>query len=172
MFQTTLNIAYIMIGGNLGNRLHNLEEAKKGITMCLGSLKTISSIYQTAAWGFSDQPDFLNQALIVETPYSAPECLERILDIENSMGRIRTVKNAPRLIDIDLLFYNNLLLNIPGLIIPHPEIQNRLFVLKPLNEIDPFYIHPLLNKTIKSLLAECKDELEVSIINNDLRDNQ
>lgn len=164
MTENIFNTVYLLIGANIGDRMRNLQQSKKLIGQHLGRIIINSSIYQTAAWGNNDQPDFLNQVLIVNTLLSAEECLQNILAIENMMGRIRTEKNAPRIIDIDILFYNNIILNIPGLIIPHPEIQNRRFVLMPLNEISSSFIHPVLNKTIKSVLTACKDQLEVRMI--------
>ena len=164
MTETILNTLYLLIGGNLGNRLENLASAKKQIGKYIGKIAVNSSIYQTAAWGNTDQPDFLNQVLIIKTSLPAEECIKKIILIENKLGRKRTEKNAPRIIDIDILFYNDIILDIPGLIIPHPEIQNRRFVLVPLNEISSLFIHPLLNKPIESLLSACQDQLEVNII--------
>jgi 2-amino-4-hydroxy-6-hydroxymethyldihydropteridine diphosphokinase len=97
----------------------------------------------------------------VATPLDAAETLEIILSIEKNMGRIRTIKNAPRIIDIDILFFNNEIINQSDLIVPHPEIQNRRFVLTPLYEIAPQMIHPVLNKTIEQLLSQCPDQLAV-----------
>ena len=164
MSNTNLKSVCLLIGGNLGNRLENLTKSKRFIEQYLGFIQVNSSIYETAAWGFAGQPDFLNQVIIVNTLLSPIQCLEQILLIENRLGRIRTQKNAPRIIDIDILFYDDVVLNIPGLIIPHPEIQNRRFVLTPLNEISSSFEHPVLQKTIQSLLAACMDKLDVKRI--------
>ena len=112
----------------------------------------------------NSQPDFLNQVIEVATSLDATETLQRILSIEKSMGRIRTEKNAPRVIDIDILFFNNEIITRSDLTVPHPEIQNRRFVLTPLYEIAPQMIHPLLNKSIEQLLLMCPDPLAVKKI--------
>ena len=153
-----------MIGGNVGHRLQHLETARKEISQHLGSISNTSAIYETEAWGINDQSDFLNQALIIETSLSPIECLHKIFSIENKMGRVRTIKNAPRIIDIDILFYNQLILNTAELTIPHPEIQNRRFVLIPLDEISPEFNHPQFNKTIHALLLACTDPLQANMI--------
>ena len=123
-----------------------------------------SGIYQTAAWGKTDQPDFLNQVIEVETNFSAQKTMDAILDIESNMGRVRTEKNAPRVIDIDILFFNKELHDEPGLTIPHPALAQRRFVLIPLNELAPDFLHPLFHKTIQQLLIECTDTLNVKKI--------
>ncbi|MDQ6757403.1 MAG: 2-amino-4-hydroxy-6-hydroxymethyldihydropteridine diphosphokinase [Bacteroidota bacterium] len=158
-----MNSTCLLIGGNLGNRIENLNTAKAFIKKNIGKIKTASSIYEAAAWGITEQPDFLNQVLFVETEFSADQIMKKILSIENKMGRIRTEKNAPRIVDIDILFFNNDIINEKGLIIPHPEIQNRKFVLIPLAELSPDLFHPVIKKTVSKLLAECKDELDVKL---------
>ncbi|MEO7536374.1 MAG: 2-amino-4-hydroxy-6-hydroxymethyldihydropteridine diphosphokinase, partial [Ferruginibacter sp.] len=120
-----------------------------------------SGIYRTAAWGNTDQPDFLNQVIIADTKLNASETLQQILSIEKLMGRIRTTRNAPRTIDIDILFFNKEIISEKNLTVPHPEIPNRRFVLVPLNELSPDLRHPVLNKSIHVLLAECADPLNV-----------
>lgn len=156
-----MNLAYLLIGGNLGDRIKNLDFAKIWIEKNIGDVINNSSIYETAAWGITEQPDFLNQVLLVETKLSAQEVLHKILSIENKMGRIRTQKNASRIIDIDILFFNDEVIDEPGLTIPHPEIQNRKFALIPMAEIAPDIVHPLLGQSIKNLLSTSKDKLEV-----------
>ena len=156
-----MNSAYLLIGGNLGNRAHNLEIARKLIAAGVGKIKIASSVYETASWGITGQPHFLNQVLKIETKLSARELMDTILSIENRMGRIRTEKNAARIIDIDILFFNDDIINTPGLVIPHPEIQNRKFVLIPMNEIASSKVHPVLHQTIKNLLSTSPDTLEV-----------
>lgn len=143
----------------------NLQRAKEQITFEIGLIVKESSIYETEAWGKKDQPSFLNQVVIVKTPSNAPEIMETILQIEQDMGRRRMSKYDPRIIDIDILFYNNDQILTDRLIVPHPEIQNRKFVLIPLNEIAPDYIHPVFNKTIRQLLKECTDPLQVNKFN-------
>ena len=154
--------AYLMIGGNLGDRKENLQQAIILIRKSCGPLIKISSLYETAAWGLVDQPSFLNQALEISTSLSAIELLSSILSIEKDMGRTRTEKLGPRLIDIDILFFNDEVHDLPHLKIPHPELQNRRFVLTPLAEIAAQLQHPVLKKNIAQLLEECPDNLEVN----------
>ena len=159
-----MNKAYLLTGGNEGDRYLNMQQARTNIEHICGQLLQVSSIYETVPWGKRDQPDFLNQVLHIGTILSPEELLRAILSIEEKGGRKRTVKNAPRTIDIDILFYNHLVLEKPGLSIPHPRIADRRFVLKPLDEISPEFVHPVLGKTIHQLLLECKDELGVKKI--------
>lgn len=156
-----MNSAYLLIGGNLGNRIENLTKAISAIEKDIGKIIKVSTIYQTASWGITDQPDFLNQVLLVTTKFSAAETMQIILSVENKMGRIRTLKNASRIIDIDILFFNDEIINSRLLTIPHPEIQNRKFVLIPLNEIAPQLLHPVFKQSIQNLLSTSKDKLEV-----------
>ena len=156
-----MNKIYLLLGSNIGNTAQQLIKAKKNIEKKIGGIIRQSSIYQTAAWGKTDQPDFLNQVIIAETKLSAQESMQAILSIEKEMGRIRTIKNAPRIIDIDILFFNKEIINQTNLIIPHPEIQNRRFVLVPLNELSPNLKHPILQKNIHQLLKICPDKLDV-----------
>jgi 2-amino-4-hydroxy-6-hydroxymethyldihydropteridine diphosphokinase len=157
----SMNISYLLIGGNQGDRLARLALARDLITNAGGQILIASALYETAAWGKREQPDFLNQALEVGTSGDARAWLLTLLDIEERMGRRRAEKYGSRVIDIDILFFNNSIIREPGLSIPHPEIQHRRFALTPLEEIAPFLIHPVLNKTIRQLLAECTDPLAV-----------
>jgi 2-amino-4-hydroxy-6-hydroxymethyldihydropteridine diphosphokinase len=156
-----MNITYLLIGGNLGVREKILARSRSFIKEDIGNIRKASSIYETAAWGITEQPDFLNQVIEVETKLSAQEVLNNILAIEIKMGRVRTRKNASRIIDIDILFFNNDIIHEPGLTVPHPEIQNRKFALVPMAEIAPGMLHPLFNRTIKELLSTSGDTLEV-----------
>lgn len=157
-----MNHAYLITGGNIGNRQEQLAFAAKLIEERCGVIIDRSSIYETAAWGKTDQASFLNQAIVVETSLNAKDLLSEILYIENLMGRDRLEKFGPRTIDIDIIFFNHQIINQPGLIVPHPEMANRRFVLAPLNEVIPAYIHPQYYKTVTELLNECKDELPVN----------
>ena len=159
-----MNKTYLLTGGNEGDRYLNLQQARANIELICGQLLLISSLYETAAWGKTDQADFLNQVLLVNTVLSPRSLLDAIFSIEEKGGRKRTIKNAPRTIDIDILFYNGLVLEESGLTIPHPRIADRRFVLEPLNEISPQFVHPVFGKTIHELLLECKDELAVKKI--------
>ena len=156
-----MNTAYILTGGNLGNRQQNLQKALLLLSEQAGRIISISSLYETAAWGNKDQPSFLNQAIALETHLPADVLLVTILSIEQEMGRRRFEKMGPRTIDIDILFYNNLVIESNQLVIPHPQLHKRKFVLLPLNEIAGSYIHPVFNKTVSSLLHECDDPLTV-----------
>ncbi len=165
-YTLNMNQAYLLIGGNMGNRARNLERARVFLCDEAGNIFSQSSIYETAAWGKTDQPSFLNQALALETQLSARVLLKTILGIESRMGRFRQEKNGPRVIDIDIAFYNDDIIAETGLYVPHPEIQNRRFALVPLAELDPQKIHPVLKKSVQQLLTECKDPLPVKRLEN------
>jgi 2-amino-4-hydroxy-6-hydroxymethyldihydropteridine diphosphokinase len=147
------------MGGNMGDRLANLENARAAIQEQVGNILSYSSIYETAAWGMEDQAAFLNQALMINTPFDASELLENLLKIEKAMGRIRNQPLGPRTIDLDIIFFNDQILDTENLTIPHPHMQKRNFVLTPLNEIAPDYIHPIFKKSINQLLIDCTDKL-------------
>jgi 2-amino-4-hydroxy-6-hydroxymethyldihydropteridine diphosphokinase len=159
-----MNKTYLLTGSNEGDKFLQMQQARANIELICGRLLQISSLYQTAPWGKTDQADFLNQVLVIETAMSPRALLNAILSIEENLGRKRSVKNAPRTIDIDILFYDRLILEVPGLCIPHPRISERRFVLEPLDEIAPGFQHPVLGKTIHQLLLECTDELAVKKI--------
>ena len=156
-----MNKVYLLIGGNVGDRLQNLGRAVEWLNEGCGTITGQSGIYETAAWGNTSQPAFLNQALQLITPYASQKLMYKILQTEQKMGRKRLEKYGPRVIDIDILFYNNDIIHKPHLTVPHPEIQNRRFVLAPMNELAPQLVHPVLKKTIAQLLEECGDTLEV-----------
>lgn len=156
-----MNNVYLLTGGNIGDRLQNLEEACELIEKKAGKVITRSSIYETAAWGMTDQASFLNQVLCITTPLAAEELLQELLAIELKLGRRRTEKMGPRTIDIDILFYGNEVISSSELEVPHPRMASRRFVLTPLDEIAAHFVHPVLHKTIHELLQECPDELEV-----------
>ena len=161
-----MNKVYLLTGGNMGNRQAMLEQAKNRIQKEIGVISACSEIYETAAWGKADQPSFLNQALEITALLSAREVLSGVLSIEAKMGRFRQAKFGPRIIDIDILLYNNAIINEPGLIIPHARLAGRRFALTPLAEIAPDYVHPILKETIGTLLLNCKDELPVKKLEN------
>jgi 2-amino-4-hydroxy-6-hydroxymethyldihydropteridine diphosphokinase len=154
-----MNEAYLLIGGNIGNRELALRTACQWIEQEAGQILQCSSLYDTEAWGKTDQPSFLNQCLKVKTPYPPEDLLRILLAIEQKMGRQRTAKLAPRNIDIDILLYNDCILTTPELVIPHPEMARRRFVLTPLAEIAPNHMHPALRQTILALLHSCPDLL-------------
>jgi 2-amino-4-hydroxy-6-hydroxymethyldihydropteridine diphosphokinase len=156
-----MNKAYLLTGGNMGDREQNLATAREWIEADCGRIIHASSTYETAAWGKTDQPAFLNQALEIYTSLNAKQLIRHVLKIEKKMGRVRKEKYGPRMIDIDILLFNNEIVITSFLKIPHPEMQNRRFVLAPLAEIAPNVIHPILNKTMTELLNDCPDKLEV-----------
>ncbi|MEN9569058.1 MAG: 2-amino-4-hydroxy-6-hydroxymethyldihydropteridine diphosphokinase [Bacteroidota bacterium] len=156
-----MNKVYLLLGSNMGNSRQLLSTAIKHIETFIGSVSRASGIYVTAAWGHTNQPDFLNQVIIIETTLDADATLNNILEIEKKMGRVRTTKNAPRVIDIDILFFNKAVINSRHLQVPHPLLQNRRFVLVPLNELSPGFKHPVLQQSIHQLLVNCPDKLDV-----------
>lgn len=159
-----MNKVYLLLGSNQQQPLQQLQLAKKNISKKLGIISRQSAVYKTAAWGNTKQPDFLNQVLVATTKFSASETIDILLEIEKTMGRIRTKKNAPRIIDIDILFFNKEIINSKKLQVPHPRLQLRNFVLIPLNELSPNFKHPVLHKTINQLLKICPDDLTVNKI--------
>ncbi len=156
-----MNRVTLLIGGNMGDRMANLDNALNLMKASLGDLIQLSSRYETSAWGFTEQPDFINQAVLLETNLSAIELMQSILRIEMKLGRERTIPLGPRIIDIDIIYFNDEIINSPLLTVPHPKMSERLFVLKPLAEILPNYIHPILLKSNSILLKECGDSLAV-----------
>lgn len=155
------NTPFLLLGTNVGDTKKNLTSARNVIELSVGPILKASSLYQTKAWGKTDQPDFLNQAIQVETGLHAHELLDQILMEEQSMGRIRTEKWSERIIDIDILLYGNEIISSSSLIIPHPQLPNRRFALEPLAEIAPHFIHPVFGVTIVELLDRCADPLQV-----------
>jgi 2-amino-4-hydroxy-6-hydroxymethyldihydropteridine diphosphokinase len=153
---------YLGIGTNLGDRGKNINEALKLIREHIGRIEKVSSIYETEPWGFTCKNDFLNMAVEVETSLKPSGLLGRILMIEAGMGRLRDEKKyTSRLIDIDILLYGEEILEAKTLVIPHPHMQERRFVLVPLNEIAGDMVHPEIGKSIRALLKECPDKSRV-----------
>jgi len=159
-----MNKVYLLIGGNMGSRQGYLEQATQLINAKAGNVVKESSIYETAAWGNTDQPSFLNRALEIHTRCQPDELMNILLSIEEEMGRKRMEKYGPRIIDIDILFFNDDIVDSPLVTIPHPQVHNRRFALEPMNEIAPGLVHPKFHKTISQLLIECPDPLPVNKI--------
>src|SRR5437773_4735146 len=159
-----MNKSFLLTGGNVGKRLENLQQVIELLEKYCGRILQRSSVYETEAWGKTDQPNFLNQVLEIETEMKPESLMDEILKIEQLMGRIRNEKYGPRIIDIDILFFNKEIITRPGLVIPHPELQNRRFVLIPLAELAPQFEHPVLKKSISELLKDCPDKLNVNKI--------
>ena len=153
--------AYLLTGSNMGDRWARLEQAATLIGDCCGRIVQRSPVYETAAWGNTDQAAFLNQALELQTRYSADALMQQLLQLEEGMGRIRAERYGPRTIDINILLFDDLVQSTQLLTIPHPEMHKRRFALQPLAAIAPAARHPALQKSIAALLAECPDGLPV-----------
>ncbi|HEY9116256.1 MAG TPA: 2-amino-4-hydroxy-6-hydroxymethyldihydropteridine diphosphokinase [Roseivirga sp.] len=153
---------YLLLGSNIGKRFKNLERARELIVSNSITIRKESKIYETAAWGNEDQEAFLNQVIEVETGKSPQRLLKITQQIENEMGRVRYEKWGKRLIDIDILYFGDLVFAEDDLSLPHPGISDRRFTLVPLVEIAPDLVHPELKKTQTELLELCPDSLEVA----------
>jgi 2-amino-4-hydroxy-6-hydroxymethyldihydropteridine diphosphokinase len=151
----------LLLGSNQGNSQKLLEKACVFLEQKLGKIKIASSVYKTRAWGETNQPDFLNQVVIIPYENTAWQALEAVLNIENEMGRVRTKKWGTRIIDIDLLYFGDQVHEDVRLMLPHPALHLRRFTLVPLVEIISDFVHPVFNKTQSQLLNECTDPLEV-----------
>lgn len=149
-----MSIAFIGLGSNIGNKTQNLKSAIEKLKENQIEILNISSFYKTKPYGYTDQPEFLNAVVKIQTNLSPKELLKTLMKIERKLGRKRTIRWGPRTIDLDILFYDDLIINEKDLIIPHPDLHNREFVLKPLNEIEPEFIHPVLKKKIKQIYSE------------------
>lgn len=158
-----MNKILLSTGSNVGDRLDNLRRAKAMLVENIGPVLEESHVYESEAWGLEDQRLFLNQVCSIKTSKTPEEVLEQIQNIESKMGRIRTQKWAQRLIDIDILFYEDVVISNKNLKIPHPHLQDRNFVLTPLLEIAPEVVHPKLKCSIKELFMKCTDPLKVGI---------
>jgi 2-amino-4-hydroxy-6-hydroxymethyldihydropteridine diphosphokinase len=156
-----MNTIFLLLGSNLGDRKAYLKQAIGHIENDIAPVIKASSVYETQSWGKTDSPDYLNQVILVESALAAPTILQKILSIENMMGRKREEKWGSRIIDIDILFYNSAIINEPGLQIPHPELHKRRFTLEPLAQIAPQLIHPILNQNILQLKNKLNDNLIV-----------
>lgn len=148
----------ISLGSNQGNRIKNLSKTRKLLGTVLGEIKLLSSVYESEPWGYNDPVSYYNQVILIDTKAKPFAVLEKCLSIERALGRIRKKVNyEARPIDLDILFYNNQRINSTYLTIPHPKLHLRKFVLEPLNQIMPDFIHPVLGKSVKELLFMCKD---------------
>ena len=148
------HIVYLALGTNLGDRLANLKQAIASLTPQM-EVKAKSSVYETPPWGYEDQPKFLNQVVKVKT-YLEPEALLKHLKrLEVALGRKESFQNGPRLIDIDILFFDDTVVNTSSLVIPHPRLHERAFVLLPLMDIAPDLVHPVNKKSVSEMVVEC-----------------
>jgi len=151
------HIVYLALGSNLGNRLANLKEAISALTPQM-DVKAKSPVYETPPWGYEDQPKFLNQVIRGKTYLEPEPLLKHLKRLEIALGRKDSFPNGPRLIDIDILFFDELIFHSPALIIPHPRLHERAFVLLPLMDLDPELVHPANKKSVREMLASCSAE--------------
>jgi len=157
-----MNKVYLSLGSNRGGRTAHLKNAIDLLSEWAGEVTVVSSLYETPPWKMEDETNFINQALLLETEMSAAQLIDTIILIESMMGRQRSAnKYEPRKIDIDVLFFNNEIINTDELTVPHPLLQERKFVLVPMAEIAPEFIHPVFKKSISRLLNECEDKSEI-----------
>ncbi len=157
-----MSLVYLLSGGNTGNRMKYLKSAVEMMNDKIGKVIKMSSVYETEPFGFSDKKQFFNLCTLVETKLLPYQVLKVILEIETSLGRKRkTEKYISRTIDIDILFYDDIILNEQSLVIPHPEFHKRNFALIPMAEIGPEFIHPVFEKTINRLMEESTDRHKV-----------
>ncbi|MBK6619880.1 MAG: 2-amino-4-hydroxy-6-hydroxymethyldihydropteridine diphosphokinase [Saprospirales bacterium] len=156
--------AILHLGANVGNRMEDLKEACARLELRAGRIIQKSGIYETQPWGNPDQPDFLNMALRLETKSNPEDLLRNIHTIEREMGREREKKWAPRIIDIDLILFGDLIIQTEDLMVPHPEMHQRNFVLVPLLDIAADWVHPILRETVEDLYWNSEDPLEVILL--------
>jgi 2-amino-4-hydroxy-6-hydroxymethyldihydropteridine diphosphokinase len=154
---------YLLLGGNLGDRIGYLTQARELLASRIGPIMQRSGLYETAAWGKTDQPSFLNQVLELQTALTPEKVLQGINQMEHELGRVRQEHWGARVIDIDILFYDDLVLHTQRLTIPHPQLHLRRFTLLPLAEIAPKLLHPVLGISVNDLLKNCPDSLQVRL---------
>lgn len=157
-----MNKVVLLVGSNIGERYTNLINAAISIEEELGEIVQSSSVYETEPWGNRHQQKFLNQAIVISSELPSDELMKKIISIEEKSGRVRKIKWEPRIVDIDVLFFNSETISTKELVVPHPGLHLRKFALVPLAELMPEFIHPVLKRSIAELLGDLKDPLEVT----------
>lgn len=160
-FKNSMNIIFLQLGSNIGCRQNYIETAVSHIEQCIGKICAFSNIYESTPWRVSGQNNYLNQIIKLESNMSAVSILYKVMEIEKRMGRVRLERWGERIIDIDILFYNDDIIETQNLCIPHKHIQDRLFVLKPLLEIAADFIHPVYKLSVRDLFIRCSDSENV-----------
>lgn len=153
--------AHLLLGTNMGNRCDYLRFALDMIQEWVGTICSVSPVYETAAWGFTNQHDFLNQALLIHTSWEPEQLLSILQDIEKQAGRQRLIHWGPRTLDIDIIAIDNLVIRSEKLSVPHPAMSQRRFVLQPLTDLLPDWIHPILGLTYAQMLGRCDDKTAI-----------
>ena len=165
-----VNKAYLLLGSDLDDRRAALDKARAELARRIGSIASTSSVYESEPWGFTSETRFLNQVVAVRTSLAPAVLLEELLSIERSLGRTRNGGGyESRTIDIDILFYNQQVINQKDLVVPHPHVHERMFALLPMCELAPELVHPALSKTILELKGECNDQVRVELYSDDRR---
>ena len=157
------HVVYLALGTNIGNRAANLKEAITALPPQM-EVKARSKVYETPPWGYIEQEKFLNQVLKVKTYLEPEQLLKHLKRLEIALGRITSFQNGPRLIDIDILFYDKLVFESPMLVLPHPRVHERGFVLLPLMDLAPDLVHPVKQKSVRELIAGCDLQGIVQVI--------
>jgi 2-amino-4-hydroxy-6-hydroxymethyldihydropteridine diphosphokinase len=153
-----MNKVYIAFGSNIGDRYKAVDDALAMVEQKGMKITNKSKVYETEPYGYTDQPPFINGAIEVETELNCRQVLETLLGIESDIGRVRQIRWGPRIIDLDILLFNEEIYDEEDLKVPHPDMQNRAFVLNPLADICPDYVHPILKRTVLELKSELKEK--------------
>lgn len=159
-----MNVAFLGLGGNMGDRLENLDKALTLLERSCGEIAIRSRVYETEAWGSDSKNNYLNQVVKLRTSTDVETLLQKMLAIEIELGRKRDAfQNSDRTVDLDILLFNEEIINLNHIQIPHPRLHLRKFVLVPLCELEPNLIHPVFKETVAELLKNCKDDLQVKL---------
>ena len=161
--KTKKDQVFLQLGSNMGDRVYYLNQAKRYIADEIGSIVSESRVYESAPWGVNNQKHYLNEVIEVNTVDDPYNLLKKILHIEKKIGRVRERKWSSRIIDIDIIFYSNVIINEKNLIIPHEYMHERNFVLQPLNDIASDFVHPILKNTVNKIMKECNDKNEIKL---------